>query len=48
MPQSKFIELEEWLKINNIELDKENNKVKCVNMPDDWYDEEEEEQEDEE
>lgn len=45
MPQSNFIEIEEWLNMNNIELDKEINNVKCVNMPDDWYDEEEEDEE---
>lgn len=45
MPQGKFIDIEEWLNMNNIELDKDNNNVKCVNMPDDWHDEEEEDEE---
>lgn len=46
--QSNFIDIEEWLDINGIKLDKENNKVKCVNMPDDWHDDEEEEELEEE
>ena len=46
--QSNFIDIEEWLNINGIELDKENDKIKCVNMPDDWHEEEEIEEEDEE
>lgn len=48
MPQSEFIELKDWLKLNDIELDVTNDKVKCVNMPDDWHDGEDLEKEDEE
>jgi len=47
MPQSEFIELKDWLKLNKIELDEHKDSIKCVNMPDDWHDDEEEEQEEE-
>ncbi len=48
MPERQFMDIKEWLKKNHIEIDEKKDNIKCVNMPDDWYEDEELETEDEE
>ena len=46
--EKQFIDMEDWCSLNGIVFDEESNRVRCVNMPDDWYDEEEELEDEEE